>query len=484
MFKTTACSFYFPSFFSCYSKAQSGRDSKKDATPLGCLLVTETPSQQLPSFSSSAVAVPPQTCGREKHAKTCWKESRANTRFTGTREAPASRPTNSSRSLSLQLISRKLALQGDMTANSIISQEYRVRSRPGRLGKTRAPGEKCAQSQCTAHDVAARIFYVNKENAIVLLTYRTARHSRVCFFLNLEMLVAGGGARGRGASLSVCLSVCCWNRPPSVNSYLPTCPRRSRPGRKGTRDRRGTHPGKASKCSRSALRFLLASQATGREANSGAGRQEKLWKPGQESSAAPTRGPRPADRTGTHPGAPRPLTAAPRTTARPHQAPGPSRFCHAAPPPRRPAPPHRARAGDGAAASGPRLTLPRPLTNPKPRVTPQLGGGRETEAGRRRREAGREGWEGLGAGLSPRLIIPASENFPGPRAVAVHWSLMLRRGGVKGSPAPECRRSRTPAVSENPAAGAAPVGLLAGLDLQGGAYVLTSAPGTAGVRLT
>lgn len=204
----------FSKFFSCYSKAQSGRESKKDGTPLGCLLVTETPSQQLPSFSSSAVASPviPQTCGREKHANTCRKESSANTRFTRTGEASASRPANSSLGLSLQLISRKLALQGDMTANSIISQEYRVRSRRGRLGKTRAQDKKCAQSQCTAHDVAAPIFYVNKEKAIVLLAYRTPRHSRVCCFLNLEMLVAGGGA-GRGAGrgvgdIPVCLSVC------------------------------------------------------------------------------------------------------------------------------------------------------------------------------------------------------------------------------------------------------------------------------------
>lgn len=211
----------FSKFFSCYSKAQSGRARKKDATPLGCLLATETPSRQLPSFSSSAAAVTPQTCGRERHANTCWKESSANPGFTRTGEASASRPTTSSRlGLSLQLISRKLALQGDMTANSILSQEYRVRSRPGRLGKTRARDGKCAQSQCTAHDVAAPIFYVNKEKAIALLTCRTRRHSRVCFFLNLEMLVAGGGARG-GGGIPVCLSVCLWLDPSSEREQLP-----------------------------------------------------------------------------------------------------------------------------------------------------------------------------------------------------------------------------------------------------------------------
>lgn len=80
---------------------------------------------------------------------------------------------------------------------------------------------------------------------------------------------------------------------------------------------------------------------------------------------------------------------------------------------------------------GPTSNFASPPHQPEAPCHPAAGRRAGEGGGRRRRGAGREGWEEPGAGLSPRLIIPASENFPGLRAVAVHWSLMLGGGGVR-----------------------------------------------------
>lgn len=88
---------------------------------------------------------------------------------------------------------------------------------------------------------------------------------------------------------------------------------------------------------------------------------------------------------------------------------------------------------------------PRPLANPKPRVAPCHPAARGRAGGGGARRPG-----GVGAGLFPRLIIPASENLSGPRALTVHWSRKLARGGITWSPAPAYLRSLSFSYSSKP----------------------------------
>ena len=142
---------------------------------------------------------------------------------------------------------------------------------------------------------------------------------------------------------------------------------------------------------------------------------------GEETRRAgrpPTRYPRPPDRTGTRPGQPRPLTAAPNPSAR---SPPSTRALPILPRGPRslwPATHHRAHFGGTVPPPPPpsrRLThFPRPLPKAKPRVTPQPGSRAGEGGGAVTGEAGREGWEGPGAGLPFRLITPALKASPAP----------------------------------------------------------------------
>lgn len=92
--------------------------------------------------------------------------------------------------------------------------------------------------------------------------------------------------------------------------------------------------------------------------------------------------------------------------------------------------PHRAH--PHAVATPPRANLlPSALPAAKPRVTPKPSG-REAEAWQRRREVG-----GARGGAAPRLIIPASQDLPGPRAAAPQGPLSPE------APPPACLRSRS-----------------------------------------
>lgn len=111
--------------------------------------------------------------------------------------------------------------------------------------------------------------------------------------------------------------------------------------------------------------------------------QEKLWKSVMRGRRLPARYPRPSDRTETHPGQPRPLTAAPHSTARsPPGTRGPPISATQIPLTYDSLPLTALTLGGCADAAVQHLTcFPRPLTNPRPRVTPQLRGGVEREAG-------------------------------------------------------------------------------------------------------
>lgn len=178
----------------------------------------------------------------------------------------------------------------------------------------------------------------------------------------------------------------CFNNPRRVKTNLPTWPLHLSPSRKkGARTHgQGKYPGKASKCFRRSLHFLLASQTTKRETNLVGQAAKKSSGNRAVSSASPTRYPRPPDRPGTHPSQPRPLTAAPHSTARsPPSTRGPPTSATQTALLYDPLALTALTLGSCAAATGRRLTcLPRPLTNPKPRVTPQLARRRAGEGGR------------------------------------------------------------------------------------------------------
>lgn len=100
----------------------------------------------------------------------------------------------------------------------------------------------------------------------------------------------------------------------------------------------------------------------------------------------PTRYPRPADRPGTHPGPPRPLAAAPGSTAHP----GPSHICRTAPSSPRPAPLTALTSGGCAKAARPTSNLlPSP---PSPAEAPcHLAAGQAGGRGRRGGDGARRG---------------------------------------------------------------------------------------------
>lgn len=139
---------------------------------------------------------------------------------------------------------------------------------------------------------------------------------------------------------------------------------------------------------------------------------KRAWRP-------PTRYPRPPDRTGTHPGQPRPLTAAPHSTAR--SPPSTRSPPISATRPRLlydPLPITALTLDDcGAAAAAARPTtnlLPLPSSQAQARITPQLGKRAGEGGGATTARGGARGWEETGAGLSSRLMIPASKDFPAP----------------------------------------------------------------------
>lgn len=145
----------------------------------------------------------------------------------------------------------------------------------------------------------------------------------------------------------------------------------------------------------------------------------------------PTRHPRPSDRTGTHPGQPRPLTDAPHSivSSRP-STPGPP-ISATQTGSLRPTPPHRVHFREGCAAYAVRRLscFPRPLNQPQAPCHP-VATKRAAEGGATTARGGAHGLGGARGGLSLRQIIPTSKHFFGPGAIAVHWWRMLERGGV------------------------------------------------------
>lgn len=131
----------------------------------------------------------------------------------------------------------------------------------------------------------------------------------------------------------------------------------------------------------------------------------------RKAGRPPTRYPRPPDRTGTRPGQPRPLTAAPHSSPRsPPSTGGPPISATRPSLPYDPLPIIALTLGGCAAAAAKpsrRLTrFPRPLPKPKPRVTPQLGrrpgegGGAVTGRGGARRLGGARGGSAFSANHS------------------------------------------------------------------------------------
>lgn len=224
------------------------------------------------------------------------------------------------------------------------------------------------------------------------------------FVVELQRRAWGGGWRIPGLFITTILREWKLTSPPGLS----TSPSGKK---KGARTyQHGKHPEKDPKCFQESLSFLLASQTN---QNRGKPKVCQAAKSSFGNGATrarhpPTRYPRPADSTRTHPGQPRPLTAALDLTERsPTTHPGPSHVCHAAPSSLRPAPLTALTLGAVPRPLGRRLTsFPRPLPQPKPRVTSQQdrrageGGGVATARGGEQGPGGSKGGAVLSANHS------------------------------------------------------------------------------------
>lgn len=196
MFKTTARSFYFPSFSAVTVNLQAAGETKR--RPMNCLLLLKIPSQQLLQLTVlSGSRSFPKPAG-EKSMQISARKQRAS-------PPPQTDLDEGEASASWAFLCSWVSGRPDSSQG--------LPGTPSHKPPGPARDQKCTRSRPTAHGVAAPTFSLNKEKAISLSP-----------LLKLGNVCRGAGREEPGLFAGTALGA-------RSSTCLPTCPRRS-PSRK------------------------------------------------------------------------------------------------------------------------------------------------------------------------------------------------------------------------------------------------------------